>query len=254
MQFKLLRKNQKGDVLMVSLRIVSVNQTRKDGLKRVIAATLVIATTFLPFKAKAEELDSAKKGLEVKRSVAAEVFYQAIKGEGHEAGAGLDANIGAGPVNLGFGASVAGNLRTGATVLERATANATFSLPYNLALTTYAQRCRFLGGQRAVGGVFHADLGSVILHTGAEYDLIGKAVPVFVGADVNLGPITVSPTLIVPVVPQRDYPNIGGTLKVSLKTKVVNFFVRAFGMFEPKQGIALAGNVQAGIEIPLGGD
>ncbi len=219
---------------------------------KVATATLAATMAFLPFKAAAEEPNSSN-GSGAKRSVATQIFYQDRKDTGHETGLGLDTEIQIKPLALGFGTSVSGNLEHGNMTLERATANATVSLPHNLAVTGYAQRNRFLGGQRAVGGALHADLGAITLHTGAEYDLIGKVIPIFVGMDIPLGQLIISPTLIVPIVPEREYPNLGGTVKLSLKTKAVNFFVQIFGMFEPKTKTALAENVQIGVEVPIGG-
>lgn len=218
--------------------------------RRAVATALVISSLLLPFKAMAEQPEQAK-GPELSRQVTAQMFYQYRKGEGHEAGAGLDARLGIGAVNLDLGVGIAGNLEKGSILLENAGAKLTFPLVSVVSATGYAQRSRFLGGQNAVGGAFHAKFDPVVLHAGAEYDLITRAVPVFVGADRGVGPIDLSGTVILPVVPGQNHPNLGGTVKITWKTKVANFFVRVFGMMDPSTRVPLAGNVQTGIEIPL---
>lgn len=218
---------------------------------KIVATTLVVASLVLPFKAKAEELNQAKEGVELTRQTIVQTFYQYRKGEGHEAGLGVDTTLGIGPTNLDLGLGIAVNLETGITTLETAGTKLTFPLFLMMSATGYMQRSRFLGGQTAAGGVLHAKLDQVVLHAGAEYDLITRAVPVFVGADVDLGPVIISSTVIAPIVPEQNSPNLGGTLRITWKTKIANFFTRAFGMMDPATKTPLAGNVQAGVEISL---
>lgn len=226
---------------MSSLKQISKTQ------KKAVATGLLVAVLLLPFKAKAESIE----GTGLKKEISMQMFYQARKGDGHEAGAGLDAALGLKPVTLGVSLGMAGNLETGATSLETAGVNLTVAPFPVIGITGYAQKSRFLGGQAAAGGVLHANLNSITLHGGAERDLVTQVTPLFIGADAELGQIAVSPTLIFPIVPGQNHLNTGGTIKITWKTKITNFFARAFGMMEPEHKQLLAGNVQVGIEIPV---
>ena len=220
---------------MVSLQTVS----RSSG--KVITVVASVATLLLPFKANADSLQSR---------LSTQAFYQTSKGETHEAGLGIEHSLTFGCANLGLGTAFAGDLESGATSLEKAGANLTLSAPGGFGLTAYAQRSRFLGNQRAFGGVAHLSSSSLGLRAGAELDITGNT-PVFAGADLGFDPVSVSATAIVPFVQGKESPNAGGTVQLTLKTKVANFFVRAFGMSDPEDGKLLAANAQLGIEVQI---
>ncbi|MFH2106062.1 MAG: hypothetical protein ABII22_02290 [Candidatus Micrarchaeota archaeon] len=206
-------------------------------------AAITIAALCFPFKAKADELS-------LTRGTAAQLFYQTNREQRQKVGIGFDSTFSLRDFSLGLGTSVVSELGKGNTSLERAGLSFGFPLPFGLSATTYAQIYQFLGGQRAFGGVLHLPLGQVTLQAGGERDVAG-ATPVFAGADFPIGPVLISPTAIAPMVDGQDYPNLGGTVKLTWKTKVANFFLQVFGMTNPEKKELLAGNVQAGVEIPI---
>ena len=224
-----------GDAIMSIGKQVSVSSGRA------VTVMASVASMFLPFKANADSLQSR---------LSTQAFYQTSKGEINEAGLGIDHSLTFKYATLGVGGAFAGDLGNGATSLEKAGTNLTLSAPSGFGATVYAQRSRFLGNQRAFGGLAHMPVGRVNLRAGAERDITGNT-PVFAGADFGFDPVSVSVTAIVPIVPGKEYPNAGGTIQLTLKTKLVNFFARVFGMSDPEDKKLLAENAQIGIEVPI---
>lgn len=226
---------KKGDAIMSIGKQVSVSSGKA------VTVMVSVASMFLPFKASADSLQSR---------LSTQAFYQTSKDEIHEAGLGIEHSLTFKCATLGTSTAFAGDLDSGVTSLEKAGVNLTLSAPSGFAATVYAQRSRFLGNQRAFGGVAHVPLGQVNLRAGAERDITGNT-PVFAGADFGFDPVSVSITAIVPLVPGKEYPNVGGTMQLTLKTEFVNFVTSVFGMSDPEGRKLLAENAQVGIEVPL---
>lgn len=217
-------------------------------MKRFVATGLVMAALVMPFKAKAEKI--SEKAQAPNKAVAARVFTQYGKDKGLEAGFGIFGKFKLKPVSLQIGTEVAADVLNGNMTLE--TAHLSISAPVYgpLSATAYAQASRFLGNQKALGGAVHLGLGPVTIHAGAEKDL-GGPVPIFAGVDVPVGPVTISPMLIVPTnVPDQDTPRLGGFLDIKVKLKDGTTLVsRAFMMTDPATGQVLAVNGQVGVQF-----
>lgn len=224
--------------------------TRK--IRRIIATGIVIAALLVPFKAKAEELE--EKAQEPRKPFAAKVFTQYRKGDGLGAGFGLFGTPKLGPITLGLGSEFSGDLNSGTGSLETAHLSVSGPIYGPLSVTAYAQASRFLGGQKATGGVLHLELESVTIHAGAERD-VGGPVPLFAWVDIPIGAVTISPKAILPVnVPGQDHPKAGGHLQVALDLGGTTVFVRGILMTDPenpKEPKVLAANGQVGVNRPF---
>jgi len=111
---------------------------------KVLTGAAIAALAFLPFKAKADELENAKNGKALERPVAARVFTQYGKDKGLETGFGLFGKLKLKQVIIQIGTEIACNVLDGNMVLETAHLSLSTHIVGPLSATAYAQANRFL--------------------------------------------------------------------------------------------------------------